>query len=106
MVHYRLAEARRLKAARKTADCQQAALEAIAVSRGMPRWRQYMTLNVGNWDDQAMYRTRFDGFLDEEMLFAAVASLGTEAEQVYRACGGPDRPQTTAEQQQSFHTCW
>jgi hypothetical protein len=106
VVHYRVAEARRLKTSGKTKECQQAALEAIAVSRGMPRWRQYAALNVGNWDEQARYRTRFDGILDEEALFVTVASLGSEAEAIHRACGGPAGAPTTVDNEQSFHSCW
>ena len=105
VVHFRLAEAHRLQADGKTTECQQAALEAIAVSRGMPRWRQYAKLNVHEWGKAALFRTRFDGVLDEDALFATAASLGAEAEQVYAACGGGE-PKTSAEQEQSFHTCW
>ena len=106
VVHYRLAEARALQAAAKPEACQQAALEAVAVARGLPRWRQYVTLNVAKWVAHAGYRTRFDGILDEDTLFATAASLGTEAELVYAACGGPSGAPTTAAQEQSFHTCW
>jgi len=106
VVHYRLAEARRLQAAGKLDDCQQAALEAIAVARGMPRWRQYAKLNVEHWTDHAAYRTRFDGTLDEDALFAAAASLGSEAETVYASCGGAAGAPTTPAQEQSFHDCW
>jgi len=106
VVHYRLAEARRLQAAGKLDDCQQAALEAIAVARGMPRWRQYAKLNVEHWTDHAAYRTRFDGTLDEDGLFAAAASLGSEAEAVYASCGGVAGAPTTPAQEQSFHDCW
>ncbi|HUJ58916.1 MAG TPA: hypothetical protein VLX92_10500 [Kofleriaceae bacterium] len=106
VVHYRLAEARALAAAGKNDDCQQAALEAIAVARGLPRWRQYAKLNVGTWTAHAAYRTRFDGTLDEDALFAAAASQGSEAEQVYARCGGAAGAPTTPEQEQSFHTCW
>ena len=106
VVHYRLAEAKRLQAAGKTGDCQQAALEAIAVARGLPRWRQYAKLNVAKWKDGVLYRTRFDGMLDEDGLFATTATLGSEAETVYGACGGPASAPTTPEQEQSFHTCW
>jgi hypothetical protein len=105
VVHYRLAEAQRLQAAGKQDDCQQAALEAVAVARGLPRWRQYMSLNAGKWKEGQAYRTRFDGVLDEETLFARTAALGTEAEAVYKACGG-GAPATAVEQEQSFHTCW
>lgn len=106
VVHFRLAEAKALQAANKSDDCQKAALEAVAVARGLPRWRQYMKLNEGKWDPRGRYRTRFDGTLDEDALFALVTSMQSEAESVYAACGGPPNAPTTAEQEQSFHTCW
>jgi hypothetical protein len=106
VVHYRVVEARALEAARKTDDCQKAALEAVAVSRGLPRWRQYSKLNVRTWVDHPGYRTRFDGTLGEDALFAEVARLGGEAQQAYAACGGAPNAPTTAEQEQSFHSCW
>ena len=105
VVHFRLAEAKAMQAANKLDDCQKAALEAIAVARGMPRWRQYAKLNVGKWVEHAGYRTRFDGVLDEDTLFATAATLGTEAEQIYTACGG-GAPATKPGDEQSFHTCW
>lgn len=106
VVHYRLAEARRLHAAGKLPECQRAALEAIAVARGLPRWRQYAALNVGTWKTYPRYRTRFDGHLGEEALFSTASALGTQAQVVHGECGGPANPQTTATQEQSFHTCW
>ena len=106
VVHYRLAEARRLQAAGKPAECQQAALEAVAVARGLPRWRQYVKLNVADWVDHAAYRTRFDGTLDEDALFATAASLGGDAEAIHAACGGAAGAPTAVAQEQSFHTCW
>jgi len=106
VVHYRLAEARQLQAIGSVDDCQQAALEAIAVARGLPRWRQYAKLNVGKWTHRAAFRTRFDGTLDEDTLFATAAELGKQAEVVYNACGGATGAPTTVEQEQSFHTCW
>lgn len=105
VVHYRLAEAKRLHAAGDDPGCQAAALEAIAVARGLPRWRQYMTLNTTKWKPFARYRTRFDGVLDEDTLFTTGIALGTDAEAAYTACGGTS-PKTTAAQEQSFHTCW
>ena len=53
----------------------QAALEAVAVARGMPRWRQYASLNTDEWKSWPRYRTRFDGILDEDSLFALAISL-------------------------------
>jgi hypothetical protein len=105
VVHYRVVEARGLHAAGKLDECQRAALEAIAVSRGMPRWRQYAKLNARGWISHAGYRTRFDGVLDEDALFAEVTRLGGEAQQIFAACGGTS-PTTTAAQEQSFHGCW
>jgi hypothetical protein len=105
VVHFRLAEAKRLQASGNTDGCQQAALEALAVAHGMPRWRQYAKLNVDQWPkNDARFRTRFDGVLDEDTLFDTAASLGADAEGVYAACGGAATPST--EQEQSFHTCW
>lgn len=105
VVHFRLAEARALQTENKPEACQAAALEAIAVSRGLPRWRQYAKLNTRTWHDVAAYRTRFDGILDEDSLFATAASLGSDAEAVYLACGGTSA-KTVAEDEQSFHGCW
>ncbi len=106
VVHFRLAEARQLRAAGKDAECQRAALEAIAVARGMPRWRQYVSLNANQWKAYSRYRTRFDGILDEDTLFTTAGVLGSEAERVYADCGGGPTPRTVVEQEQSFHTCW
>jgi hypothetical protein len=105
VVHARLREAQQLQSQGKSAECQQAALEALAVARGMPRWRQYMALNTTQWKPAPRFRTRFDGVLDEDTLFATAIALGTEAEGVYAACGGAS-PQTTVQQEQSFHGCW
>jgi hypothetical protein len=106
VVHYRLAEARKLQAAGKLPECQRASLEAIAVARGLPRWRQYVSLNVDQWRTYPRYRTRFDGVLDEDTLFTTAIALGAQAQQVHADCGGPATPKTTAVQEQSFHTCW
>ncbi|MFN0249414.1 MAG: hypothetical protein ACKV2T_21185 [Kofleriaceae bacterium] len=105
VVRYRLMEAKRWKAAGDTASCQQAALEAVAVARGMPRWRQYASLNTNRWKSWPRYRTRFDGTLDEDSLFALAIALGSDAEDVHAACGGTDA-KTTVDDEQSFHMCW
>ncbi|HEY0254633.1 MAG TPA: hypothetical protein VGC41_24065 [Kofleriaceae bacterium] len=105
VVHFNLAVARELATSNDNEKCQQAALEAVAIARGLPRWRQYAKLNAGKWVEHPGYRTRFDGVLDEDSLFAIAGSLGHEAEQLYAQCGGGE-PKTTAEQEQSFHGCW
>jgi hypothetical protein len=106
VVHYRLAEAKGLQAKHDDEKCRQAALEAIAVSRGLPRYRQYKKLNVHQWTDNLVYKTRFDGTLDEDTLFATATTLGTEAESVYAACGGEVNAKTKPADEQSFHACW
>lgn len=104
LVRYRLAEAAQLRDAGKEPECQAAALDALATARGLPRWRQYAKLNVGEWTEGLAYKTRFDGILDEDSLFALATTLGTEAEQLYAACGGAS-PRTTPEQEHAFHSC-
>lgn len=104
LIHYRLAQATQLQAAGNEAGCAEAALEAVATARGMPRWRQYAKLNVGRWTEGLAYKTRFDGTLDEDSLFAAAAVLGTAAERIYAACAGTNA-QTTPEQEHAFHSC-
>jgi hypothetical protein len=106
VVHARMFEAQQLQSQGKPEDCQRAALEAVAVARGMPRWRQYMALNTSQWKPAPRFRTRFDGVLDEDTLFATAIALGVEAERLYVACGGAANPVTTAQQEQSFHGCW
>lgn len=106
VVHFRLAEAARLHGVHDEVGCQEAAVEAIAVARGLPRWRQYTKLNTKLWQPFARYRTRFDGLLDEDDLFTTAAALGTEAEQLYATCAGAPPPHTSAADEQSFHTCW
>jgi hypothetical protein len=102
LVRKGLDEARRLQGE----ACQQASLQAIAVSRGMPRWRQYMQLNTAKWKGAPRYRTRKDGILDEDALFARAAQLGAEALALHADCGGAANPKTTAAQEQVFHTCF
>jgi hypothetical protein len=106
VVHYRLEEARRLLGAHDSAGCLQAALEAVAVARGLPRWRQYAKLNVEHWPKAARFRTRFDGMVDEDSLFAIASTLRGHAEATYASCGGDASAPTTPDQEQSFHTCW
>lgn len=105
LVQYRLAEAARLEASGDVEGCQAAALDAIATARGLPRWRQYMMLNVDKWKASPRYRTRFDGIVDEDALFARAIELGTRAGRMYVECGGSANPQTTAAQEQAFHSC-
>jgi hypothetical protein len=105
LVHFRFAEAKQLNAAGNYNGCSEAALDAVATARGMPRWRQYAKLNVGQWTEGLAYRTRFDGTLDEDQLFAAAAVLGTQAEQLYVECSRKSPAVTTPQHEHAFHTC-
>jgi hypothetical protein len=44
--------------------------------------------------------------LDEDALFAATASMGSDAQAIHAACGGSAAAPTTPDQEQSFHACW
>jgi len=105
LVRYRLAEASSLHAAGNAAGCQAAALQAVATARGLPRWRQYAKLNVGEWKEGVSYKTRFDGLLGEDAIFALAAALGADAEVMHATCGGASRIHTTARQEHAFHSC-
>lgn len=104
LARFRLAEAAHLQAAGKEAECQVAALDALATARGLPRWRQYAKLNVGEWTEGLAYKTRFDGVLDEDALFAIAPAIEAEATKLHAACGGAS-PKTTAEHEHAFHSC-
>ncbi len=104
LARYRLAEAGQLHDSGKDAECQVAALDALATARGLPRWRQYAKLNVGAWTAGLSYVTRFDGVLDEDGVFALALSLAAQAEQLHAQCGGASS-QTTPEQEHAFHSC-
>jgi hypothetical protein len=97
MIHYRLDEAKKLKDTDKD-GCQAAALQAIAFSRGLPKFKK----NLGDdWAGGLTYRTRYDGTLKEKALFAQVKKLGDDATKVYKACGG-GTPKTTDEDEMAF----
>jgi len=105
LIHYRLAQAKQLKSAGNLNGCMEAALDAVATARGMPRWRQYAKLNVGKWTEGLAYKTRFDGTLDEDSLFAAATTLGSLSEIAYLDCSGTTSVHTTPEQEHAFHSC-
>jgi len=105
LARYRLAEAAQLDAAKKDEPCRAAATEALATARGLPRWRQYAKLNVGEWTEGLAYKTRWDGVLDEDTLFALAPTLAAEAEALLSKCGLVGRPPTTPAQEHGFHSC-
>lgn len=104
LARFRIAEAAQLHASGKDLECQAAALDALATARGLPRWRQYTKLNIGAWTEGLAYKTRFDGILDEDALFALATSLAAQAEAQHAECGGASS-RTTPAQEHAFHSC-
>jgi hypothetical protein len=105
LARFRLAEAAQLRDAVKDEACRTAALDALATARGLPRWRQWAKLNTGVWKDGMAYKTRFDGILDEDALFALAPALEQEALQMLAACNLVGTPPTKPEQEHAFHSC-
>jgi hypothetical protein len=105
LARFRISEAAKLRDAHKDDACRTAALDALATARGLPRWRQYAKLNVGAWTEGLAYKTRFDGVLDEDSLFALASTLATEAQKLLVDCGMVGTPPTTPEHEHAFHSC-
>ncbi len=99
MLHARLDEAKRLKAAEDVAGCKIAARQAIAFSRGLPRFKKNLG---GDWAQGLTYKTRADGTLKEKELFAKAAKLGAEAESVFASCGGEKKVATDEKEELGF----
>jgi hypothetical protein len=97
MIHYRVDEAEKLKSSDKQ-GCQAAALQAVAFSRGLPKFKA----NLGSgWASGLTYKTRYDGVLKEAALFAQVKKLGDQATALYKACGG-GTPKTSDADEMGF----
>lgn len=105
LARFRLAEAAIFRDARKDEQCRTAALDALATARGLPRWRQYAKLNVGQWTEGLAYKTRYDGVLDEDTLFALAPVLAADAQRMLAECGMVGTPPTTPEHEHAFHAC-
>jgi len=100
VAHFRVDEATKLSAGGNKADCKKAALEAVAVSRGLAK------SNIGFADeDTAKYKTLFDGTLNRQALTKKLAELGKQATALYKGCGGGE-PRTSDEDEQSYHARW
>ena len=50
--------------------------------------RERIDREYREWEDGILYKTRFDGVLDEDALFGLAASLGSDAERLHTTCGG------------------
>jgi hypothetical protein len=94
IAHYRLDEAQKLKDAGQNDDCQSAARQALAISRGLPKWKAQKR----DWKNGLTYKTRYDGTLSEADLFAKVASVGEQASTLYKTCGGSAAETTESEE--------
>ena len=97
VAHFRIDEATRLAATDKQ-GCQQAALQAIAFSRGLPK---YKTELGAQWVAGLTYKTRYDGVVSEKRLFSKLRKLGARGLELYESCGGTD-PTTTPDDEMAF----
>ena len=97
VIHFRINEATKLEATDKE-GCQAAALQAIAFSRGLPKFKKQLG---DDWAGGLTYKTRYDGVLSEKALFARVKKLGDEATKLYKKCGGK-KPATSDDDELAF----
>ena len=97
MAHYRLDEAKKAQTEKKDGVCQAAARQAVAISRGLPKFRK-RAVESDNWAEGRTYKTRYDAVLDEKALFKKLAAIAKEAEKAFKACGGKELDTTEAEE--------
>lgn len=87
IVHYRIEEAKTAQAAGKKPVCQDAARAAAATASGVSKFRDQQKA-AHNWNTRYPYKTRYDGTLDEQALFARLAEYKKAAEGLFKSCGG------------------
>jgi hypothetical protein len=86
LIHFRIETATAAQANDK-AKCQREAQSAVAISRGVARFRDEAK-TAKSWATGLTYRTRYDGDLDEQKLFELVTKNGDAAAKLFTACGG------------------
>jgi hypothetical protein len=86
-LRYRLDEAKKLKDENKLGDCRAATYEAVALSRGLP-WFRETRKKYDYWTEGNTYLTRYDGELSEDAVFSKAKTYGEEAEKLHAECGG------------------
>lgn len=101
LAHYRVDEAQKAKSAGDKALCMNAAKQAIAISRGLPKFRKDLKAS-GDWVANATYKTRYDGTLKEDAVFKKLEELGTIAAKLHKECGGDGSPATTEAEENAF----
>jgi hypothetical protein len=87
MLHYRLDEATKARAANDKPRCVRESWAAAAIATGLPRFRT-ASQHGGHWVANLTYLTRWDGNLSEPALFAKAAADGSDAATLYAACDG------------------
>lgn len=97
LAHFRVDEATKLKSSDKE-GCKEAALQAVAFSRGLPKFKASLG---SNWGGGLTYKTRYDGVLSEKAMFAKMKQLGDQATALYKSCGG-GAPKTTDADEMAF----
>jgi hypothetical protein len=86
LIHFRIEAAKTAQASDK-ARCQREARSAVAIARGVVRFRNEAK-TAKTWAIGLTYRTRYDGDLDEQKLFELAAANGDAADKLFKACGG------------------
>jgi hypothetical protein len=100
IVHFRVEEAKTAQSAGKKVVCQDAARAAVATASGLNKFRDQQKAQH-NWGTKYPYKTRYDGTLDEQALFAKVDEYKKAAEGLFKSCGGT-RLAATPEEEMAF----
>jgi hypothetical protein len=87
MIHFRIDEAKTAKNDGRADACAQAALVAMALATGLPKFRE-VRRKEGKWVKNIVYKTRWDDELSEAELFAKAERSKSMARKLYKGCGG------------------
>jgi hypothetical protein len=87
IIHFRVEEAKTAQAAGKKPVCQEAARVAVATATGVNKFRDQQKA-AHNWATSYPYKTRYDGTLNEQQVFAKVDEYKKTAEALFKSCGG------------------
>ena len=95
MMHWHMALARDALTRRKFEVCGEWASFVFGWNRGLLKFRETQK-SEKKWIDGFTYKTRWDGNLSEEALFAKAALFADEAKDLAYQCGRPEPKVTTA----------
>ena len=97
LLRFRLDLAKTAMRAKRKDSCQVEAQAAVALSIGLPKFRQKLK-DAAEWEPGRSYQTRWDGTLAEEPAFAKIAAMGAEARKLFTDCGGKTMKTTDADE--------